>query len=145
MRLQNKPIHKISSESDNGKVVKFRGKSVTDWRMTEVTKPLYTQKWPYLRPRTFFSKRNFDTRFRISSVGIPEISPYTKSKQPRITGKHLTRLAKNGNSVTLIYSNTLQLKRLLEGWRPLSRSLDILFSHWIYKKLQHIQENLSWF
>ena len=33
MRLQNKPIHEISCKSDNGKVVKFRGKSMTD-RMT---------------------------------------------------------------------------------------------------------------
>ena len=30
----------------------------------------------------------------ISSVGIPEISPYTKSEQPRIAGKHSTRHAK---------------------------------------------------
>ena len=33
----------------------------------------------------------------ISSVGIPEISPYTKSGQPRIAGKHLTRHAKMAN------------------------------------------------
>ena len=38
----------------------------------------------------------------ISSVGIPEISPYTKSQQPRIAGKHLTRHAKNGYSVVAI-------------------------------------------
>ena len=35
----------------------------------------------------------------ISSVDIPEISPYTKSEQPRIAAKHLTRHAKNGYSV----------------------------------------------
>ena len=29
MRLQNKPIYEISSKSDNRKVVKFRGKSMT--------------------------------------------------------------------------------------------------------------------
>ena len=39
----------------------------------------------------------------ISSVGIPEISPYIKSEQPRIAGKHLTRHAKNGYSVVAIY------------------------------------------
>ena len=38
----------------------------------------------------------------ISSVGIPEISPYTKGEQPRIAVKHLTRHAKNGNSVVAI-------------------------------------------
>ena len=31
----------------------------------------------------------------ISSVGIPEILPYTKSEQPRIAGKYLTRIGKN--------------------------------------------------
>ena len=35
----------------------------------------------------------------LSSVAISEISPYTKSEQPRIAGKHLTRHAKNGYSV----------------------------------------------
>ena len=35
----------------------------------------------------------------ISSVGIPEISPYTKYEQSKIAGKHLTRHAKNGYSV----------------------------------------------
>ena len=39
---------------------------------------------------------------RISSVGIPEISPYTKSEQPRIAGKHLTRHAKNGDAAVAI-------------------------------------------
>ena len=38
----------------------------------------------------------------ISSVGIPEISPYTKSEHPRIAGKHITRHAKNGYSVVAI-------------------------------------------
>ena len=38
----------------------------------------------------------------ISSVGIPEISPYTKSKQPRVAGKHLTRYVKNGYAVVAI-------------------------------------------
>ena len=52
----------------------------------------------------------------ISSVAIPEISPYTKSEQPRIAGKHLTRHAKNGYSVVSLF---------LEGWRPLPRSLDM--------------------
>ena len=43
-----------------------------------------------------FSNRNFVTGFGISSVGIREISPYTKSEQPRVAGKHLTKHAKNG-------------------------------------------------
>ena len=37
-----------------------------------------------------------------SSVGIPEISPYTKSEQPRVVGKHLTRHAKNGYAAIAI-------------------------------------------
>ena len=61
----------------------------------------------------FCSKKNFETGFEIRSVGILDISPYTKSEQPRIAEKHLTRRAKNGNSVTRIYSNTLQLSAFL--------------------------------
>ena len=38
----------------------------------------------------------------ISSVGIPEISPYKKFEQPRIAGKASTRHAKNGYSVVAI-------------------------------------------
>ena len=38
----------------------------------------------------------------ISSAGIPEISPYTKSEQPRIAGKPLTKHAKNGYSVVAV-------------------------------------------
>ena len=63
----------------------------------------------------------------ISSVGIPEISPYTKSEQPRIAGKHLTRHAKNSYSVV---ANILPCVRgppyFFEGRRPLPRSLDIV-------------------
>ena len=62
-----------------------------------------------LNSHNYFSERNFDTGFEISSVNILNISPYKKSEQPRIAGKNLTRLAKNGNSVTRIYSNKLQL------------------------------------
>ena len=88
--MQNQTIHEISSKSDNGKVVNFRGniREYTD-AVTDVTKP----QWPILRLCNFFSKRNFDTGVGISFVGIPEISPYTKSEQPRIAGKHLTRHA----------------------------------------------------
>ena len=39
---------------------------------------------------------NFDTEFEISSVGILEISLYTKSEQRRVAAKHLTRHAKTG-------------------------------------------------
>ena len=41
------------------------------------------------------------TGFEISSVGIPEISRYTKSEQPRVAGKPLTIHAKNGYAAVL--------------------------------------------
>ena len=44
MRLQDKPICEISSKSDNGKVVKFRGTSMTDlrrWRNRFTRQKLY--------------------------------------------------------------------------------------------------------
>ena len=65
----------------------------------------------------------------ISSVGNPEISPYTKSEQPRIAGKHLTRHAKNGYAVVVNIA-TLRSRASLffEGWRPLPRSLDTLLT-----------------
>ena len=65
----------------------------------------------------------------ISSVGIPEISPNTKSEQPRIAGKHLTRHAKNGYAVVCNIA-TLRSRASLffEGRRPLLRSLDFLNS-----------------
>ena len=63
--------------------------------------------------------------FGISSVGIPEISPYTKSVQPRIAGKHLTRHAKNGYAVVAnIATLRSRASLLFEGRRPLPRSLD---------------------
>ena len=100
MPMQNKSVYEISSKSDNGKDFKNRGKARKRTHiLTDVEKPRYTQKWPCLRLRNFISKRNFDTGFEISSVGIPEISPYTKSEQPSIAGKHLTRHAKNGYAV----------------------------------------------
>ena len=73
-------MYEVSSKSDNGKGFKNRGKVI-------------------LRLLNFFSKRNLDTRFEISSVGIPEISPYTKY---RMAGKHLTRHAKNGYAAVAI-------------------------------------------
>ena len=54
-------------------------------------KPRYSQKELSLRLRTFFSKRNYNTGFEISSVGILE---------------HLMRHAKNGYDTVAIYSNT---------------------------------------
>ena len=63
--------------------------------------------------------------FGISSVGIPKISPYTKSEQPRIAGKHLTRQAKNGYAVVAnIATLRSRASLLFEGRQPLSRSLD---------------------
>ena len=41
-----------------------------------------------------FSKRNFNTEFEINSVGILDISPYTKSEQPRLAGKYLNETFK---------------------------------------------------
>ena len=52
-----------------------------------------------LRIRNFLYNWNFNTGFEISSVGTPEISPYTKFEQPMIAVKHLTRRAKNGYAV----------------------------------------------
>ena len=67
--------------------------------------------------------------FELSFVGILEISPYTKSEQPRIAGKHLTRHAKNGYSVVANIA-TLRSRASLffEGRRPLPRSLDLILS-----------------
>ena len=36
------------------------------------------------------------------------ISPYTQSEQPRVTGKHLTRLAKNGYAAVTYIANLLR-------------------------------------
>ena len=56
----------------------------------------------------------------ISSVGIPEISPYTKSEQPRIAGKHLTRHAKNSFAVVAnIATLRSRASIFFEGRRPL--------------------------
>ena len=49
------------------------------------------------------------------SVGILDISLYTKSEQSRIAEKPLTRFAKNVNSVTHSYSNTLHLVAFFFG------------------------------
>ena len=63
----------------------------------------------------------------ISSVSIPEISPYTKSEQPRIAGKHLTRHAKNGYAVVAnIVTLRSRASLFFEGRRPLPGSLDIV-------------------
>ena len=62
---------------------KIRGKIGYNDRLTDVENPRYNLKTPSLRLRNFFSKKNFDTGFEISSVGTPEISPYTKFHQYR--------------------------------------------------------------
>jgi len=72
----------------------------------------------------------------ISSVGIPEISPYTKSEQPRIAGKHLTRHAKNGYAVVAnIATLRSRASIFFEGRRLLRRSLDLVglrtFQHFL--------------
>ena len=53
--------------------------------------------------------RNFDTGFEISSVGILDISQYTKYEQPRVAGKHLTRHAKNGYAAVAILATLLPM------------------------------------
>ena len=59
-------------------------------------------KMASLRLFNCFSKRNFDTEFEISSIGILDISPCMKSEQPRVAGKHLTRQVKNGYAAVAI-------------------------------------------
>ena len=61
----------------------------------------YNLKPPSFRLRNFIFKRNFDTRFEISFAGTIEISLYAQSEQPRVAGKHSTRLAKNGMAAVL--------------------------------------------
>ena len=101
MWLQNKPIYEISSKSDNGKVVKFRGKSRTYF--SEMRKSRLHAKMAIL-PELFF-----DAGFGICSVGTPEILPYTKSEQPRITEKRLPRHAKNGYTAVATLSSRASL------------------------------------
>ena len=84
-----------------GSKIEGRLRNVTNW-LTNVEKPRYTRKWLCLRLRNFFSKRIFDTRFDIGSVDISEISQHTKSEQPRVAGKHLTRYAENGYAAVAI-------------------------------------------
>ena len=82
-------------------------------------------KGHFSRAHNFFSKRNFDIGLGISSVGIPEISPYTKSEQPRIAGNHLTRHAKNDYAVVAnIATLRSRFSLFFEGRRSLPRSLD---------------------
>ena len=76
-------MYQVSLKSDNGKLFKIR---------------------PSLRLHNFFSKINFDTRFKMNFVGTMDISSCMQSENPRIEGKHITKLAKNGMTiVTLIY------------------------------------------
>ena len=98
-------MYEVSSKSDDGKGLENNGKirELTN-QLNDVEKPRYSRKWLILRLRKFFSKRNLDTGFEISSVGILEISPYTKSEQRRVAGKHSTRHAKNGYAAVAIYS-----------------------------------------
>ena len=96
-------MYEVSSKSDNGKGLKKRGKIRERNQPTDVGKPRWTRKWPSLRLCNFFSRRNFDRGFEISSVGILDISPYPKSEQHRVAGNHLTRHAKNGyNAVGIL-------------------------------------------
>ena len=73
------------------KYSKLGEKLEIDWRMDWCGEPT-------LQPKdfvTFFLKRNFNTEFEISFVSTLDISSYMQSEQPRISGKHLTRLVKN--------------------------------------------------
>ena len=51
--------------------------------LTDVENPRYSLKRLSLRLLNLFYKMNFNTGFEISSVGILNISPYTKFEQPR--------------------------------------------------------------
>ena len=68
----------------------------------------YSLKTPSLRLRKFLSKRNFDTGFEISFVGTMDISPYTQSELPRVSGKHSTKLAKNGMAAVTYIATLLR-------------------------------------
>ena len=63
----------------------------------------------------------------ISSVGIPEISPYTKSEQPRIAGKPLTRPRSLDN-----YSNNIQIQKwdFQVGLPQRREGTDVAPGHW---------------
>ena len=60
--------------------------------------------------------------FEVSSVGIPEISPYMKSEQSRVAGKNLLRHAKN-DYAAVVYIATL-LRRPLSFCRVGNRCCD---------------------
>ena len=87
MPPQNKSIYEVSSKSGKRKGFKNRGKikernhptNSQMWRNLVTC----TRKWLSLGLCNFFPKRNFDTGFLISSVGIPEISAHTKFHQNR--------------------------------------------------------------
>ena len=85
---------------------KIRGKIVDTHRLTffltDVETPSYVLKTQSLRLHNFISKRNFDTGFEISYVGILDISPYTKSELRRVAGNHITRLTKNGYAAVAV-------------------------------------------
>ena len=88
--------------------------------------PRYSLKTSSLRLHNFFSKRNFETEFEISFVGTMDISSYTQSEQPRVAGKHSTRLAKNAMAaVTYIATLLSKPPSFWQGRQPLPRSLDI--------------------
>ena len=60
----------------------------------------------------------------INSVGIPEISPYTKSEQPRVEGKHLfPRYAKSGYAAVAadIFSQKISISKRSENCSYQSR------------------------
>ena len=78
-----KSDNEMKSKSDNG----------------IISNPRHSLKTPSLRLCNFFSKKNFDTEFEISLFGTMDISPYTQSEQPRVAGKHSTRLEKNSMAV----------------------------------------------
>ena len=44
----------------------------------------------------------------VSPICMLDISPYTKSEEPRVAGKHLTRHAKNGYAAVAIQQVTGQ-------------------------------------
>ena len=92
-----------------GKGSKIEGKleKLTN-QPTNVENPRYNLKQLSLRLCNFFLKRNFDTGYKISFVGILDISTYTKSEQSSVAGKHLKRHAKNDNAAVAYIATLLR-------------------------------------
>ena len=127
---QNKSTQEVSCKLENGSKIGGKLEKVTD-----VQNPCQSLKQLSLRLHNFFPKKNFDTGFEISSVGIPEISPYTKSEQPRVRGKHLTRHQKRLRCCGYIATLRTRACNFWQGRQPLPRSLNIKLHAFQYNNI----------